>query len=124
MLGDGDGQPDMIVEIPVRPVAVQVGQRRVVRAGARHHHVVDRGRQVGEEPVEGVRVGGVERRGAARAEFGRGPLQAVGVAGSQDDVGPFGAGLAGGLEPDARASADHDDGLPGQFRSALGERGI
>jgi hypothetical protein len=48
-----------------------------------------------------------------------GPLEAVGVAGGQNDLGAFGAGPAGRLEPDACAAADHDDGLPGQFRPAL-----
>jgi hypothetical protein len=49
-------------------------------------------------------------------------LEAVGIAAGQDDAGALGAGSAGGFEPDAGAAADHDDGLPGQFRFALGGR--
>jgi hypothetical protein len=86
--------------------------------------VVDRRRQIGEESVKGGRVRGVEGGGAQRADLGRGVLQAFFTAAGEDDVGAFGAGTTGGFEADARASADHDDGLPGQFRSALGERGI
>ena len=61
-----------------------------------------------------------------RAEFGRGLLQALGVAAGEDDVGPFGAGPAGGLEPDAGAAADHDDGLPeqGWFVRGDGDGGL
>jgi hypothetical protein len=37
-----------------------------------------------------------------------------------DDVGTLAAGPPSGLEPDAAAAADQDDGLPGQFGFALG----
>jgi hypothetical protein len=121
MLRDGNGQPQMLVEIAVRPLAVQVGQPRVVRTGARDQHVVDRPWQVAEEPVEGGRIGGVEGRRAQRADFLSGVLKPLGIAAGQDDIGALGAGAAGGLEPDAGAAADHHDGLPGQFRFALGD---
>ena len=124
VLGDRDGQPLVVVEVPVGPVAVQVSQGRVVRAGTGDHHVVDWLRQAAEEPAERIRVGGVERRAAARAELGRGLLEPAGVAGGQDDLGSFGAGPPGGFQPDAGAAADHDDGLPGQFGSAWAGRGI
>ena len=71
---------------------------------------------------QGSRVVGVEGRGALRAEFGRRLLEPVGIAGGEDDIGTLGPGAPGGLEPDARAAADHDDGLPGQFRFALGRK--
>jgi len=89
------------VEGAVRPLAVQLGQRRLVRAGAGDHHVVDRRGQPGEEPLERGWVGGVEGRGAAGADFGRGLLQPIRAPGGQDDLGPLGAGPAGGLQPDA-----------------------
>ena len=38
-----------------------------------------------------------------------------GIAADEDDVGPFGPGAARGLQPDARAAADQDDGLPGEL---------
>ena len=122
VLGHGNGQPLMRIEIAVRTLAVEVGQGRIVRTGAGDHHVVDLLRQALEELVEGGRVGRVEGRGAQRAEFGRGALQALGIAARQDDVGALGACPPGGLEPDAGAAADHDDGLPGQFRFTLDGR--
>lgn len=108
----------MAVEIADHPRVVQLGQRRVVRAGAGHHHVIDRPGQVGEEPPEGGRVGGVEGRDRVRADVGRGLLEVFGVPARQDDLGAVGAGPAGGFQADAGAAADHDDGLPGQFRFA------
>src|SRR5262245_14506523 len=113
----------MRIEIAVRTLAVEVGQGRVVRAGAGDHYVVDLLRQALEEPVEGGRVGRVEGRGAQCAEFGRGALQALGIAARQDDVGALGACSPGGLEPDAGTAADHDDGLPVQFRLTLDGKG-
>src|SRR5262249_40618241 len=53
VLDHGHGQPQMRIEIAVRALAVEVGQGRVVRAGAGDHHVVDLLRQALEEPVEG-----------------------------------------------------------------------
>jgi hypothetical protein len=45
-------------------------------------------------------------------------LQAIRVARGEDQFGSLGAGTPGGLEPDAGATADHDDGLPGELRLA------
>ena len=79
MPGHLDGQPQVAVEIADNARVVQIGQRRVVRAGAGHHHVVDRPGQAGEELPEGGRIGGVEGRNRARADVGRGLLEAFGV---------------------------------------------
>jgi hypothetical protein len=46
-----------------------------------------------------------------------------GVAAGQHYAGALGASPAGRLEPDPGAAADHDDGLPGQFRLALAGSG-
>jgi hypothetical protein len=46
----------------------------------------------------------------------RGALEALGIAGGQDHVSTLGARLPGGLEADAGAAADHDDGLAEQER--------
>jgi hypothetical protein len=110
----------VIVEIAVCPLAVQVGQRRVVRTWAGDHHVSDRCRQVGEEPLEGLRIGGVEGCRSRRAEFGRGMLKGPAVKAGQHDFGTLGACVACRFKPDARASADHDDGLSQQRRCASG----
>ena len=72
-----------------------------------------------EELLEPVGVGGVEGRGAHGAELAGRALEALGVAAGEDDVGALGARPPGGLEPDAGAAADHDDGLAEQFRRAL-----
>ena len=91
-----------------------------MRAAGRDHHMVDRCRQVSEERLQGGRVVGVEGRGALRADFQRRSFEPVGIAAGEDDIGTLGAGASGRLQPDAGAAADHDDGLSGKFRFALG----
>jgi TetR/AcrR family tetracycline transcriptional repressor len=118
MPGHLDGQPQVPVEIADRPRVVEVGQGRVVRAGAGHQHVVNRSRQAGEELPEGGRVGGVEGRDLARADIGRGLLEVLGVPAGEDDLRALLAGAAGGFQAYAGAAADHEDGLPAQFRFA------
>ena len=81
--------------------------------------MVDRRRQALEEPVEGGAVGGVEGRGAERVELECGALEALGIAGGEDDVGPLGTCGSGRFQADAGAAADDDDGLPEQGRLAL-----
>ena len=71
---------------------------------------------------------GVERRVLQRADVGGGASEALRVPAGQDDLGAFGAGGPGCLEPDAGAAADEDDGLPEQGRlpqagRAVGEGG-
>jgi len=75
--------------------------------------MVDRSRQALEEPRQGSGVGGVEGRGALRANFQRRLLEPAGIAAGEDDVGALRPGAPGGLEPDACAAADQDDGLAG-----------
>ena len=84
--------------------------------------MVDRRGQLVEELLEPVEVGGVEGRRAPRAELGRGALEALGVAAGEDDVGALGAGAPGGLEADAGAAADHDDGLSERAASPRSRR--
>ena len=55
--------------------------------------------------------------GTTRVLSGGQPLV---ITAGEDDVGTLGPGAPGGLEPDARAAADQDDGLPCQCRFALG----
>ena len=45
--------------------------------------------------------------------------EAIRVARGENQLGSFGARSPGRFEPDAHAAADHDDGLPGEFRFAL-----
>ena len=103
----------MRVEIPVGPLAVEVGEASIVRAGAGDQHVVDRRGQLLEERLQLAEVGGVEGRGALRAEFHGCLLEPVGVSPGEDDVRGLSPGAPGGLQPDAGAAADHHDRLPG-----------
>jgi hypothetical protein len=75
----------------------------MVGAGTGDQQVVDRRGQRVEEPPEAVEVGGVEG-GDAGLEFEADAVQAIGVAGREDEVGALGAGEPGRLEPDARAA--------------------
>jgi hypothetical protein len=43
-------------------------------------------------------------------------LEALGIPGGEDHVGSLSACSSGRFEPDAGASADHDDRLPEQLR--------
>jgi hypothetical protein len=70
--------------------------------------------QLGEEPPEPLEVGGVEGRDAAGPELLADAAQALRVARGEDHCGALLARAPGRLEPDARAAADHDHGLPAQ----------
>ena len=99
-------------------VEVEVLQRRVVGAGAGDQHVVDRPGQLVEEPPEAVEVGGVER-GDAGAELVAGlRCRRSGLRAVMITSAPSRARAPRGLEPDAGAAADHDDGLAGEARHA------
>jgi hypothetical protein len=109
--------------VAARLCKVDVGEPRVVRATGGDQDVVDRGRQLVEEPLEALEVGGVERRTAQRTEFVRGVLDAFRIAAGENQLGPSSACSPTRFEPDAGATADDDDGLPEEFRFALDERG-
>jgi hypothetical protein len=89
---------------------------RVVRAAGGDHDVVDRRRQIVEEPLEALEVGGVACRTAQRAELACGMLEAFRVAAGENDIGALGPCSPGRLQPDPRA--DHDDRLPSELRFA------
>jgi hypothetical protein len=63
--------------------------------------MVNRPGQATEERAQRGLVGGVERRDVARADVGRGLLQAVGVPAGDDDTGALPGRLAGGLQSDS-----------------------
>ena len=117
-----DRQQEMGVHVAARLVDVELRQRRVVGTGARDQHVIDRRGQLVEEPAEPVEVGGVEGGDAGGPELEADALQAIRVARGEDHLGALRARAPGGLEPDARAAADHDDGLPEQRRRLAGGR--
>jgi hypothetical protein len=90
------------------------------RAG--DHHMVDRSWHVEEESLERGRIFGVESRGAERANLACGTLQSPGVSRREDNVRSLRACPSRRFEPNAGASANHDDGLSEEFRFALGAR--
>jgi hypothetical protein len=77
--GDPQRYQQVRVQVPQRRGEVQLGQRRVVRTGPGQQQVVDRSGQPGEETVQRVRIGDVEGRRLARADLGRGLLEAFRV---------------------------------------------
>ena len=78
-------------------------------SGSDHGGCLLRGRA--REPLLAALLGVPDAR--ALFEFGRRLVEPVLIAAREDDVGPLTAGTPGYLESDARAAANHDDGLPG-----------
>jgi hypothetical protein len=122
-LRDLEPQHHVVAEHVTQLICGHLEQGRVGSAGAGDQVVVDRGRQPVEEPLQRRRVGGIERRGAARVDVARRLLEALGIAAGKDDVGALAAGASGGLEPDAGAAADEGDGLAEQLGLALSRNG-
>ena len=120
---DLEPQHDVTAEHLAHLVRVHLEQGSVGRAGPRDHHVVDRSRQILEEPLHRGRVGGVEGRHTLRADLPCRLPEPVGIAAGDDHVGTLGFGAPGRLQPNACASADHDHGLSSQFRRALAGAG-
>src|SRR5215470_2715517 len=110
---DLERQQDVGVDIVACLFDVELRQPRVIGTGAGDQHVVDRCGQLVEEFPEPFEVSGVERGGAG-PELAADALQAIRVTRCEDHVGALGAGAPRRLEPDARAAADHDDGLAGE----------
>ena len=65
-------------------------------------------------------IGGVERFRAERTEPAAWLLEALRITAGEDHLGALRPSAPGRLQPDSRAAADHDDGLPEQFRLAAG----
>ena len=122
--GDVERQQEMSVEGAARLLEVQVEEAPVGRPAGRQHHVVDRGRQVTEELLEGSRIGSIEGRSAQSVELDRGASEGLGIPAGKDQLGPLSACSPGRFKPDTGATADHDDGLPEQFRFTLNGRGV
>jgi hypothetical protein len=121
--GDLDHQQDVLIDGAACLLEVQIDETPVVRPASRYHHVVDRGWQVAEEPLEGGRIRGIEGRGAQRIELARGAFKAFGIPPGEDHPGPLNACSPGRFEPHAGAAADHNHRLPEEFRLAPTGRG-
>ena len=96
---------------------VEFRQRRVVGTGASDQHVVDGRRQLVEEPPEPFEVGGIEGRGAQRADFARGALEALRISAGENHVSALTTCSSGSFEPDSGAATDDNNGLPEELRS-------
>lgn len=108
--GDLQREEEMRVDTAACRFDVELCERRTVGTRARDQHVVDRRRQLVEEPLEPVEVRRVEGRDAG-SELETGSVEAVRVARRDDEVGSYLARAPGRLEPDAGTAADHDQGL-------------
>ena len=118
--GDQERQHEVRVNGVSHLLDVHVENVPVVRSASRHHHMVDRGRQVTEKPFEGSRVRGIEGRSTQRFELPPGALEGLGIPASKDHPRTLSACSSSRFQPNAGAPADYDDGLPEEFRFALG----
>ena len=107
----------MRLQFATRSVDVEPGARHVAGTWTADEHVVDRRRQLVEEPAEPDEVGGVES-GNTAFELEAGALHALGVACRDDHLGSLLACSPSGLEADAGAATDHQERLPGELRVA------
>jgi hypothetical protein len=80
--------------------------------------MVNRSGQPIEEVLQRCCVSGVKRTGAPRVDLPGRSIQPLGIASHEDDLGALCTGTPGGLQPDAGATADQNDGLAEQFRLA------
>jgi hypothetical protein len=102
----------MGLDVAARLFDVEFRQRRVVGTGASDQHVVDGRRQLVEEPPEPFEVGGIEGRGAQRADFARGALEALRISAGENHVRALTTCSSGSFEPDSGAATDDNNGLP------------
>ena len=117
--GDVHRQPQVGIDIALARFEVEIRQRRVVGPGTGHEDMVDRRRQLVEEPAQPFEIEGVEGDDA-RPELETDPVQAVRIARREDHIRSLGAGVPGGFKTDPRAAADHDDPLPSERRAVAG----
>jgi hypothetical protein len=89
---------------------VEIGKRYPAWTGDRDEYMVDRRWNLSEEPREPIEVCRVER-GDPRRELSTGVMHAFRVASRDDHGSPLAVRAPRGLEPDARAAADHEDRL-------------
>ena len=67
---------------------VHIGEPAVIRPTGCHHHVIDC-REVTEEPIESNRIRGVEGRATQGIKLTGSALEALGIPGREDHLGPF-----------------------------------
>jgi len=104
----------MLVEDAFSFVEVDLAQRRVGWAAAADQHVVDRRGQPGEEAFDIGGAAEVEYPGPRGVDVAGGTVEAFALATGEDDARIGRSRLVCGLQPDAGAAAQDDDGLPGE----------
>jgi hypothetical protein len=105
----------MLVQRLPRMSEVKVDDAPVVRTAGGHHDVINWGRKVAEELLDSRGIRGIEG-GGHRIDLARGALQGLGIATGKNQLRALRACTSGGLEPDAGASADHNNSLTQEFR--------
>jgi hypothetical protein len=73
-------------------------------------------REVKEEPIESKRIRGVESRGTQGINLNGSVPEALGIPAREDHPGPFCTCATRRFQTDARATADHNHGLPRELR--------
>jgi hypothetical protein len=107
---------EMLVQRLACLCEVQINKAPVIRLAGCHHDVINRGGEVEKKLFQLRRFRGIEGCCAQRIELACGTLQALGIAAGEDYLCAFRPCPPGGLEPNTRASADHDNGLIQEFR--------
>jgi hypothetical protein len=80
-------------------------------------------REATEEPIESSRIRCVEGRGTQGINLTGSVLEALGIPGREDYLGPFCTCTTCRFESDARATADHNNGLAKERRFMVDGRG-
>src|ERR1700734_142549 len=101
---------------------VHIGQASIVRPTGCHHDVIDHW-QVSKKTLDGNRIRGVEGRSARCTNLGCSMLKTLGITGGENYLGPFCTCTTCRFESDARAAADHNNGLAKERRFMVDRRG-
>jgi hypothetical protein len=119
---DVEPQDHVVGERVAHLVGGHLEEASVARAGASDQDMVDATGNGIEESRHRGWIGGVEGGGGPCADLARRVLETLSRAAGEDHVGPLGTCQPGGLQSDASAAANHDDGLPQQVRFMPGDR--
>src|SRR5436305_2039838 len=99
----------MRLEIAPCVVEVKIKKWRVIGTRASGQDVIDRSWQLVEKSSQLLEIGGVESGAAFRGHLAGRLRESFRVTPGHDDIRTESCCLAGSLEADTRATADHDD---------------
>jgi len=109
----------MLIEGAARQPEVYVDKASVMRPPSSYHHIVDRGWQVAEEPLERSRIRGIEGCGAQASSSLTTFWRRLGSRPMRITLAPSVLALQAVSSPIPALPPDHNDGLPKEFRLAL-----